>query len=242
MLDRQNIEAAVTGSLQRLKTDYIDLYQVHWPDRKTNYFGELGYAAVPDDNATPIEETLKILGELVESGKIRHIGVSNETPWGVMEYIRQCDKLGLPRIVSIQNPYNLLNRSFEVGLAEMAHRENVGLLAYSPMAFGTLSGKYLDQPPRDARLTLFPQFARYTDRNGVQATRAYVDLARRRELSAAQMALAFVSSRSFLTSNIIGATTVEQLEENLASVNLNLDNEFVEEIENIHQRYSNPCP
>ncbi|MEN8260290.1 MAG: aldo/keto reductase, partial [Pseudomonadota bacterium] len=234
--------AALEGSLRRLQTDYIDLYQVHWPDRATNFFGKLGYEHTVGEQAIPIEETLGVLGELVRSGKVRHIGLSNETPWGMMEYLRVSEREGLPRVVSIQNPYSLLNRSFEVGLAEIAYRENVPLLAYSPLAFGMLSGKYLDERPEDGRLTLFPQFRRYSNENGVAATRAYVALARRHGLSPSQMALAYVNSRSFLCSTIIGATTMAQLAENLASEALKLSGDALEGIEEIHRRYPNPCP
>ena len=167
-LDRNNIETAISDSLRRLRTDFIDLYQVHWPDRDTNYFGKLGYQHHETDQSVPIAETLGVLGDLVQSGKVRHIGVSNETPWGVMRYLALAEKDGLPRIVSIQNPYNLLNRTFEIGLAEIAHREHAGLLAYSPLAFGVLSGKYLDDPhPPNARLTLFDRFTRYSNREGI---------------------------------------------------------------------------
>ncbi len=241
-LNRENIQAALEGSLKRLNTDYLDLYQMHWPDRKTNFFGHLGYERVYDEDTVQIEETLGVLTDLVQSGKIRHIGVSNETPWGVMEYLRLADKSDLPRIVSIQNPYSLLNRSFEVGLAEIAHRESVGLLAYSPLAFGTLTGKYIDQSPPDGRLTLFPSFARYTNPTGREATREYVALARKYGLSPAQMALAFINSQPFLCSNIIGATTLEQLEENLGSADISLSDELFNDIESIHQKISNPCP
>ena len=240
--DRENILQALEGSLQRLQTEYIDLYQIHWPDRETNYFGRLGYSPTAEDSSLAIDATLKALGEIVSSGKVRFVGVSNETPWGVMQYLLGSDGLDLPRIVSIQNPYNLLNRSFEVGLAEISHREKVGLLAYSPLAFGTLSGKYLEARPENARLSLFPDYARYTKPEGVAATRAYVELARNLGLSPAQMALAFINSRPFVTSAIIGATTLTQLDENLDSINLNLDHETIREIDEIHQRNSNPCP
>ncbi|MBZ9540090.1 NADP(H)-dependent aldo-keto reductase [Modicisalibacter tunisiensis] len=240
---REHLHAAVDASLARLQTDYIDLYQLHWPDRSTNTFGKLGYAPDPDEEVTPLEETLAALKELVDAGKIRAIGLSNETPWGVMRCLHLAETQGLPRVASIQNPYSLLNRSFEVGLAEIAHRENVGLLAYSPLAFGVLSGKYLDgaRPPQ-GRLTLFERFQRYTSDVAEKATRAYVDIARRHDLDPAQMALAFVNSRPFLTSNIIGATTLEQLESNLASESLSLDSTVLEEIEAVHRRISNPCP
>ncbi|MGR9105661.1 MAG: NADP(H)-dependent aldo-keto reductase [Gammaproteobacteria bacterium] len=240
--DRENITRALEGSLKRLRTDYIDLYQIHWPARTTNYFGKLGYNSVEEDPPVPIETTLRALSEVVAAGKVRFIGVSNETPWGVMQYLHCSERSGLPRIVSIQNPYNLLNRSFEVGLAEISHHEKVGLLAYSPLAFGTLTGKYLNDNPGNARLTLYPEYARYTKAEGIAATRAYVELARSRGLSPAQMALAFINSRPFLTSNIIGATRLEQLEENLGSVNLQLDDEVILKIEDIHRRMSNPCP
>ncbi len=242
-LDRANIEAALNSSLQRLGTDYIDIYQLHWPDRETNYFGKLGYVHSEQDLSVPIEETLEVLQELVTAGKIRHIGVSNETPWGLMQYLNLAQSRGLPRVVSIQNPYNLLNRSFEIGLAEIAHREACGLLAYSPMAFGVLSGKYLHgQRPANARVTRFSRFARYSNAEAEQATQAYVELARRHGLSPARMALAWVTSRPFVTSNIIGATSLAQLEENLSSMELQLPPELVEGIEAIHQRQPNPAP
>ncbi|MEL7982522.1 NADP(H)-dependent aldo-keto reductase [Vreelandella titanicae] len=242
-LTREHIHQAIDTSLERLNTDYVDLYQLHWPDRQTNFFGKLGYVHSEDEDVTPLEETLDALKELVDAGKVRAIGLSNDTPWGVMRSLQLADKLDLPRVASIQNPYNLLNRSFEVGLAEIAHREDVGLLAYSPLGFGVLSGKYLNgaQPPK-GRLTLYERFKRYTSPEAEAATQAYVALAEKHELDPAQMALAFVNSRSFLTSNIIGATTMEQLESNLASESLKLDNEVLEAIEDIHRRMPNPCP
>ncbi len=241
--DRNNIEAALEQSLKRLQTDYVDLYQLHWPERSTNFFGQLGYQHHPEEIFTAFEEILTVLGDLIQAGKIRHIGLSNESAWGAMKVLSIAEKLNLPRMVSIQNPYNLLNRSFEVGLAEVAQREDVGLLAYSPLAFGVLSGKYLDGPwPTGARLTLFDRFQRYTGERGVAATRAYVDLAREHSLEPAQMALAYVTSRPFLTSNIIGATTLAQLQHNIDSEKLTLSNELLEAIENIHQKYTYPCP
>ena len=196
-----------------------------------------------EEDATPLNETLSALKELVDAGKIRAIGLSNDTPWGTMRALQLADQLDVPRVASIQNPYSLLNRSFEVGLAEIAHREDVGLLAYSPLGFGVLSGKYLNgaQPP-NGRLTLFERFKRYTSPEAEAATKAYVSLARDYGLDPAQMALAFVNSRSFLTSNIIGATTMEQLESNLASESLKLDDELLEAIDDIHSRMPNPCP
>ncbi|MGM0823676.1 MAG: NADP(H)-dependent aldo-keto reductase [Pseudomonadota bacterium] len=242
-LTREHLFKAVDTSLERLQTEYIDLYQLHWPDRSTNFFGKLGYVHNEEEDATPLDETLSALKELVDAGKIRAIGLSNDTPWGTMRALQLADQLNVPRVASIQNPYNLLNRSFEVGLAEIAHREDVGLLAYSPLGFGVLSGKYLDgaQPPT-GRLTLFERFKRYTSPEAEAATKAYVSLARDYGLDPAQMALAFVNSRSFLTSNIIGATTMEQLESNLASESLKLDDDLLEAIDDIHRRMPNPCP
>ncbi|NMT64124.1 NADP(H)-dependent aldo-keto reductase [Marinobacter orientalis] len=242
-LTRDHIRQACEDSLRRLQTDYIDLYQVHWPDRNANFFGKLGYRHCADEQATPIEETLGALAELVNEGKIRHIGLSNETPWGTNEYLRLSRERNWPRIVSVQNPYNLLNRTFEVGMAEIACREQVGLLAYSPLAFGTLSGKYLGGThPEGARMTLFERFTRYTGRRGEEATRAYVDLAASHGLSPVQMALAYVTSRDFVTSNIIGATTVAQLRENLGSTSVSLGDDVLEAIEDLNRDYTYPCP
>ncbi len=240
--DRKNIEKALHDSLKRLQTDYIDLYQLHWPERTTNYFGRLGYTH-SDDKFTPIEETLSVFGELVKAGKIRQIGLSNETPWGVMKFLQTAERLNLPRILSIQNPYSLLNRSFEVGLAEIAHREQVGLLAYSPLGFGVLSGKYLDGGGgAQDRLTRFPEYDRYSNIEAVAATREYVGLANEMNITPAQMALAYVNSRPFLTSNIIGATSMEQLQENIASIDLQLSDDVLEKIEQIHKRFPIPSP
>jgi aryl-alcohol dehydrogenase-like predicted oxidoreductase len=242
-LDRANIHAAVNGSLRRLQTDVIDLYQLHWPERQTNCFGRLGYVYREESDEVSLLETLQALGELVEAGKIRFIGVSNETPWGLMRFLGLAEAQGLPRLVSIQNPYSLLNRTFEIGLAEVSHREDVGLLAYSPLGFGVLSGKYLaGRRPPGARLTLFPHYDRYSNPQAQQATEAYVALARENGLDPAQMALAFVTSQPFVTSNIIGATSSEQLQSNLASADLRLDDELLSEIEAIHQRHPNPSP
>ena len=242
-LDEKNIIRAVDDSLRRLQTDYIDLYQTHWPDRQANFFGKLDYRHNPDLDGTPVEETLSALDKVVRAGKIRHVGVSNETPWGVAEHLRAADAGAGPRIVSIQNPYNLLNRTFEIGLAEFAHREKTGLLAYSPLAFGTLSGKYLDdRRPEGARLTLFRDFKRYLKPNGVRATKEYCRLAREYGLDPAQMALAFVNSRPFLISNIIGARTMEQLRSNMDSVDLELPDDLLEKIEAVHADNPNPGP
>jgi aryl-alcohol dehydrogenase-like predicted oxidoreductase len=241
-LTTDQVIAACEASLKRLHTDVIDLYQVHWPERPTNYFGTLNYTH-QDRVGAPIEETLRALDQLVRDGKVRHVGVSNETPWGVAEYLRLSREARLPRIASIQNPYSLLNRSFEIGLAEFAHREQVGLLAYSPLAFGMLSGKYLgDTWPEDARLTLFKRFSRYNGEQGIAATRAYVALAREHGLDPVHLALAFVNQQPFVTSNIIGATTEAQLAANLASASVTLTDELMKGIEAIHQRYTIPCP
>ncbi|QLE84323.1 NADP(H)-dependent aldo-keto reductase [Shewanella sp. Scap07] len=243
-LDWRNIHQAVDDSLSRLQLDTIDLYQVHWPDRHTNFFGNLNYQHDETAAQTPIIETLEALADLVSQGKIRYIGVSNETPWGLMKYLQLAEKHGLPRVVSVQNPYNLLNRSFEVGMAEIAHREEVPLLAYSPLAFGALSGKYLDnQWPEGARLTLYKRFARYTgSAMAIEATRAYVELAREFQLNPAQMALAFVNQRSFVASNIIGATSVAQLSDNIASLQVSLSDELMQRLEELGQLYRMPCP
>jgi aryl-alcohol dehydrogenase-like predicted oxidoreductase len=242
-LDRPNIEAALDGSLKRLGTDYIDLYQLHWPDRPTNYFGKLGYEPPEKDESVPLLETLRVLDDLVRAGKIRHVGVSNETPWGLMRTLDLAERHGLPRPVSIQNPYSLLNRTFEIGLAEVALREQCGLLAYSPLAFGVLSGKYLHGArPAGARLTLFERFSRYSNPQAEAATADYVALARAHGLDPSQMALAWVTGRPFVTSNIIGATTLEQLEANLASADLSLSEEVISGIEEIHRRQPNPAP
>jgi aryl-alcohol dehydrogenase-like predicted oxidoreductase len=242
-LDRKNIEAALNASLKRLQTDYLDLYQLHWPERDTNYFGKLDYYHAPEKDGVPIEETLGVLNDLVQKGKIRQIGISNETAWGTCEYLRVSTQENFPRIVSIQNPYNLLNRSFEIGLSEFTHREDVSFLAYSPLAFGVLSGKYLNgAKPEGARITLFERFSRYNNENGIACTEAYVNLARASGLDPAQMALAFVNSRPFLTSNIIGATDMSQLRSNIESLKLSLPKDVLREIENIHNMQANPCP
>lgn len=240
--NRADIETALNASLQRLRTDYIDLYQLHWPERKTNFFGKLGYEPRAD-SFTPIAETLGVLADLVRAGKIRYLGLSNETPWGVMQFLLAADKLGLPRVVSVQNPYNLLNRSYEVGLAEISWREACGLLAYSPLGFGVLSGKYLHgAAPAGARLTLYPDYSRYSSTEAIQATEKYVALAHANELDPSQMALAYVNSRPFLTSTIIGATSMEQLKINIGSIDVQLTDDVLNGIESIHTQYPNPSP
>lgn len=242
-LTRDHIRTACEQSLKRLQTDYLDLYQVHWPDRNTNFFGKLGYTHKDPEQATPIEETLEALNELVKEGKIRHVGLSNETPWGTSRYLHLAETRAWPRPVSIQNPYSLLNRTFELGLAEIAHREQVGLLAYSPLAFGMLTGKYMNgQRPEGARITLYKRFSRYLGERAENATAAYVALAKEHGLTPAQMALAWVNSRSFVTSNIIGATSMTQLQENISSADVTLSDELIKALETLHQEYTYPCP
>ena len=241
--DRKGLTEALHGSLERLQLDHVDLYQLHWPDRSVNSFGQLNYAHVADEDTVAIDETLRILSEFVKAGKIRHIGLSNETSWGVAQFLRAAEKFDLERVVTIQNPYNLLNRSFEINLAEFAHREQVGLLAYSPLAFGMLSGKYENGArPAAGRLTLFERFMRYTNPQAEAATKAYVALARKHGIDPAQMALAYVNSRPFVTSNIIGATTMDQLRSNIDSLSVQLPAEIVEQIDAIHKTQPNPAP
>ncbi|AIZ40733.1 aldo/keto reductase [Cellulophaga baltica] len=243
--DRPSLIEAVEDSLERLKTDYIDLYQLHWPERNTNYFGKRGYthdaADFWEDNFHQVLETLR---DLKQEGKIREIGISNETPWGAMRYLEESKvHITLPRMITIQNAYSLLNRQFETGLSEIAHRENLGLLAYSPLGFGVLSGKYLgDRLPDNSRLKLFPNYNRYSGKTAIAATQKYYELAQANDLSLAQMSLAFVNTRPFLTSNIIGATSMRQLEENIASINVELSADVLEGIEKIHNEFPNPAP
>jgi aryl-alcohol dehydrogenase-like predicted oxidoreductase len=236
------IAEAVHASLARLKTDYIDLYQLHWPDRPMRIFVGLDYLHLKGDSH-PIHEILAVLGKLVDAGKVRFVGLSNETPWGVMTFLKASEQLGLPRIASIQNAYNLVNRSYEMGLSEITYREQVSLLSYSPLGQGYLSGKYEGGAlPPNSRKTLFDRLGRYEKANGPKAISTYVALARRHGLDPAQMAIAFAVSRPFVTSTIIGATTLDQLETDIAALDLTLGDHVLADIEQIHLDYPNPCP
>lgn len=242
-INRQNIEQAVDASLKRLQTDYIDLYQIHWPDRNVPRFGATTFNLESERDTVPIAEQLEAFAGVIKAGKIRYLGLSNETPWGLTQFSQLAKQLGLPQVVSIQNAYSLVNRVFDGALAEVAYRENIGLLAYSALAFGLLSGKYLDSAPPTARLNRFPDFGdRYRKLNVNEAVAAYVDIARAYNLKPSVLALAFVRSRWFVSSTIIGATTLEQLAENLESTQVDLDPQILTEIEGIHRRYPNPAP
>ena len=243
----EHISSAIDGNLQRLQTDYIDIYQLHWPERQANFFSQLSYteemASQPLDDLTPFLETIQALNDEIKKGRIRAYGLSNDTAWGLMRYLWEADKNGLIAPITVQNPYSLLNRLYEVAMAEITHREDVGLLAYSPLGFGVLSGKYLDgKRPAGARLTMYDRFARYTNEQALSATAQYAKIAADAGLDMAQMALAFVNSRSFVTSNIIGATTIEQLKSNIDSIHLTLSSEVLEAIEAVHTQHPNPSP
>jgi aryl-alcohol dehydrogenase-like predicted oxidoreductase len=242
-LTRANIQAAIDGSLQRLGTDYIDLYQLHWPERSVNIFGKLNYQHHPEETFTPFAEVLEVLGAAVKAGKIRHVGLSNETAWGTMRWLSLAEQGLGPRMVSIQNCYHLMNRGFEVGLSEVAIREQCGLLAFSPLGMGSLTGKYLNgAKPAGARMTLFPNFPRYTTPRAQEAVAAHVALARKYGLDPAQMALAWVTMRDFVTATIIGATTMDQLKSNIASADVKLPPELLKEIEELHKVFTIPVP
>ncbi len=236
-----SIEEAVNGELRRLQTDYIDLFQLHWPERDTNRFGIRDYTH--DSWKENFNEVLQSLQKVIASGKVRHVGLSNETPWGTMRYLEEHKEHSLPRMITIQNSYSLLNRTFEGGLAEVSLREDIGLLAYSPMAFGVLSGKYIEgKDAPNSRLNLFPRFSRYSSSQSFEASKQYLQLAKDNGLSLAQMSLAFVNQRPFVTSNIIGATNVEQLKENIDSINIELSEELLSQIDAIHNNIPNPAP
>jgi len=242
--DKKNMNAAIDASLKRLKTDYIDLYQLHWPERKVPLFGQLDYKHDPNDNQwTSIEEVLYNLNQLVKMGKIRYAGLSNETPWGMMKFLQVAKEKKLPRMMSIQNVYSLVNRVFDIAHSEVALAENCGLLAYSPLAGGRLSGKYIGgENPKNARYTLWPRrFSRHHTQRGETAIEKYVGLAKKYNINPATFANAFVNERPFLTSNIIGATSMDQLKENIDSIDIELSDEIISEIENIHLSNPNPC-
>ena len=243
-LNKEHIFEALHASLNRLNTDYIDLYQLHWPERNVNNFGQLGYKHSPREDDINIEVTLEALSGAVDKELIKYVGLSNETPWGVMKFLAAAEKYNLPRIVTIQNPYSLLNRSFEVGLSEISINENVGLLPYSPLAGGVLSGKYLNgNKPENARMTLFERMGtRYSGKQAENAVLEYQKIAQKHNLNLTQMAINFVTQQDFVTSNIIGATSLKQLEENIDSINCNLSEEVVEEINKVHKIYTYPCP
>lgn len=242
-VDRANIEAAIAASLKRLKTDYIDLYQIHWPDRYVPLFGSSDYDPANERETVAIAEQLEVFGDLVKAGKIRYLGLSNETPWGVCEFSHLAQYLGLPKVVSIQNAYNLTNRIFDIHLAETCRFHKVGLLAYSPLAFGFLTGKYLNGTPENSRIALFPGFERrYEKTNFKAALQEYVAIAQQYHLSPAQMALAFARSRWFTASTIIGATTMAQLQENLGSIEVTLSPEILAAIDAVRDKYPNPTP
>lgn len=238
------INEAVDLELQRLQTDYIDLYQLHWPERQTNTFGVRDYNHNPNDVwQDNFNEVLHTLDGIIKTGKIRNIGLSNEKAWGTMRYLEESKNNNLPRPITIQNAYSLINRVFEGDMAEVAIREQIGLLAYSPMAFGVLSGKYIKNTAgNNARLKLFPRFARYSSEQATMATKQYLELAEDNNMSLAQMALAFVNQRPFITSNIIGATSLDQLKENIESVNIELSQTLLDKINAIHNVIPNPAP
>ena len=241
-----DIGSAIDGSLKRLQTDYIDLYQLHWPQRPTNFFGKLGYhntEAQNTDEITALEETLTALSHEIKNGRIRYIGLSNETPWGPLKFLHLAEKLGLEKFVSVQNPYNLLNRTYEIGMSEIAYHENVGLLAYSPLAFGYLTGKFRHGArPANTRISLYSRFSRYSNPQSEWATEQYAQLAEQHDLTLTQLSLAFIKQQFFVNSTIIGATNLNQLKENIQAFEIELSTDVLEGIEAIHRQQPNPAP
>ena len=241
---KKKIVQALDESLKRLKTDYIDLYQLHWPERSTNFFGDYGYDHDENDKSwTPFEDILESLNEFIKQGKIRYVGLSNETAWGLSKFLELSKIKNLPKMMTVQNPYNLLNRTYEVGLAEISVREQSGLLAYSPLAFGYLTGKYMNNKlPKKSRMNLFKNFNRYKNENGQKAVDEYYKISKKYNLDFTQMSLKFCEIQHFTTSVIIGATTIEQLKTNIESVNVNLNDDIINDINKIQKKYPNPCP
>ena len=239
---KKSITEAVELSLKNLQTDYIDLYQTHWPERVMNMFQKRGLEKIDTNWQENIFEVLTIFEGLIKEGKIKHIGVSNENPWGVMKFLNESEKHNLPRIATIQNPFSLLNRLYEVGLSEIGMRENVGLLAYSPLGFGFLSGKYLNGTPENSRMKLFPNFVRYTNENCYKATKLYQELAHSLGLTLTELAIAFVNHQEFVSSTIIGATTMSQLKENIQAFETQLTEDVLQAIDAIHRQQPNPAP
>ena len=242
--DEKNLNKAVEGSLKRLNTDYIDLYQLHWPERKTNYFGKLGYEHKDENVWNNFEEILNSLDKIIKSGKVRYVGLSNESAWGLSKYLEISKSKNLPKMMSVQNPYNLLNRTYEIGLAEISIREKSGLLAYSPLASGILSGKYRNGAlPEGSRMKLFgDRFPRYKTKNATNAVEEYYKISMNHNLNLAQMSLKFCELQPFITSVIIGATSMEQLKTDIESVNVELSDEVIKEINKTQKIYQNPCP
>ena len=242
--DYKNLNQAVNESLKRLKTDYIDLYQLHWPERNSNFFGKLGYEHEDKNEWNKFEDILYSLEKIIKSGKIRYIGISNETSWGLSKFLELSEIKNLPRMLSVQNPYSLLNRTYEVGLAEISIREKSGVLAYSPLAFGFLTGKYRNNElPENSRMKLFGEkFFRYKTKNGQLAIEKYYEIAKKYQINFAQMSLKFCEVQPFVTSVIIGATTMDQLKINIESVNVNLEEDVINDINEVQKIYPNPCP
>lgn len=241
---KENLTKALELNLKRLQTDYIDVYQLHWPNRITNCFGQLGFNVDPNnDPMLPIEETLEALDGFVKSGKVRFIGLSNETPWGFNRFLQLAKEQNWPRVVTVQNPYSLLNRSYECGMAEISYREKAGLLAYSTLAFGWLTGKYCGgKRPADGRVTLYSRFDRYSNPQAVEATEKYLKVAEKHGVSLTQMSLAYVNMQPWVTSNIIGATKMSQLKENIDSIDVTLTPECIADIEEVHRWHTYPSP